>query len=78
MSRKNFSKAHGRMVYPGQVWVRPCGDTVASWRVLAVAEGYAMGRYNRAMPGVVAVEAMAEWTIAGPGATKLEGSSVNQ
>jgi len=42
MSRKNFSKTHGRAVLPGQIWIRP--DTLQPWRVMAVAEGYAMGR----------------------------------
>jgi len=64
MSKKNFSKAHGRMIYPGQVWVPPNsrGDP---WRIMAVAEGYSMGRYKGCVPGVIAINpGMDDWAIA--------------
>lgn len=69
MSRKNFSQAHGRVVLPGQVWIRPMGQCTdkpweSEFRVMAVAEGYVMGRHPRAMPYVVTVRDMSEWRIA--------------
>lgn len=68
MSRKNFSQAHGRAVLPGQVWIRPPGQATDkpwedTWRVMAVAEGYAMGRFKGAVPGVAAVKDMADWRL---------------
>ena len=63
--RRNFSKAHGRMVLVGQVWeVRiPMCEPYARqeprpMRVMAVAEGYAMCRFPGAMPFV---EPIAKW-----------------
>lgn len=68
MSRKNYSQAHGRAVLPGQVWMRPFGQATnkpweAEWRIMAVAEGYAMGRLRGAAPGVVAIKDMADWRL---------------
>lgn len=73
MSRKNFSNPHGRAVLAGQTWLRPMGQCTDEpwedeWRVMAVAEGYVMGRFKRAMPGVVTVKEMADWRLA-PGKT---------
>lgn len=62
MSRKNFSKAHGRAVLPGQIWMPP-GRSLP-WRVMAVAEGCVMGRYKGCVPGVVYVKDMTEWRLA--------------
>jgi len=71
MNRKNFSQAHGRAVLPGQIWMHPFGQATdkpweAPWRVMAVAEGYAMGRLKGAMPGVVAIKDMATWRLHSP------------
>jgi hypothetical protein len=69
MSRKNFSQAHGRLVAPGQIWMAAFGQATAKgtwydeWRVMAVAEGYAMGRLKGAMVTVVAVKDMADWKL---------------
>lgn len=69
MSRRNFSQAHGRAVLPGQIWIRTLGSATdkpweAEWRVMAVAEGYAMGRFKGAMPDVESVKSMATWRLA--------------
>lgn len=69
MSHKNFSKVHGKRVAAGQVWMMPHGQATekgtwyAEWRVMAVAEGYAMGRYKGSMVSVVAVKDMADWKL---------------
>lgn len=69
MSHKNFSKAHGKLVAAGQVWMHPFGQATEKgtwyqeWRIMAVAEGYAMGRLKGAMVTVVAVKDMADWKL---------------
>lgn len=65
MSRKNFSKAHGRAVLAGQVWLMPETDWrgAGEVRVMAVAEGYAMCRRPGCVPFVVSVKEMADWKI---------------
>lgn len=68
MSRRNFSKHHSRAILAGQTWIRPMqGGQVAVWRVMAVSEGYAMGRYKGCMPGVAAVSDMGDWRLADNG-----------
>jgi hypothetical protein len=69
MSHKNFSQAHGKLIAPGQIWMAAYGQSTEKgtwyqeWRVMAVAEGYAMGRVKGAMPSVVAVKDMADWKL---------------
>jgi hypothetical protein len=65
MSRKNFCKVHSRAILPGQIWLRPMqGGQFAAWRVMAVAEGHAMGRYKGCVPGTVAVsDITTDWKL---------------
>lgn len=65
MSRKNFSKAHGRAVLAGQVWLMPetDGRGAGEVRVMAVAEGYAMCRRRGCIPFVANVTEMADWQL---------------
>lgn len=62
MTHKNFSKAHSRLVLPGQYWRNGAGDGA---RVMAVAEGYAMMRFNRQPPFLLLVTDLDEWTVIG-------------
>jgi hypothetical protein len=61
MSKKNFSVAHSRAILPGQIWLR---TDQREWRVMAVAEGFAMGRLKGCSPGIIAIRDMASWTLA--------------
>lgn len=64
--RQNFSKKHQRAVLAGQVWDPPNGTV--RWRVMAVSEGYAMGRYPRCAPGVIAINpGMDDWKLVAQG-----------
>jgi hypothetical protein len=68
-NRKNFSKHHARAVLPGQAWIRPMGQATsrpweAEWRVMAVAEGYAMGRFKGAAPSIARIQEMEDWRLA--------------
>lgn len=59
MSRRNFSKKHGRAVLAGQFWFNGLYEA----RVMAVAEGHVMMRRTGAAPFLRTVKDLDLWTL---------------